>query len=189
MKTELLFGEFPVLKSERICLDKITTTDIDELFEIYDNNNVFKYCGIIPKHNKETVSKMVAHFERDFNKQKVLKWGIFNTETKKLLGIIEIGNYNKKLNLVTIGYFLSEKAWNAGIATESVSMLVRYLFEEIEVNRIQAEVMPKNEYSRIVLLKNNFVSEGILREANFWAGKGIVDLEIFSILKSEFIKR
>ncbi|MBN2619211.1 MAG: hypothetical protein JXR64_12940, partial [Spirochaetales bacterium] len=62
MNTELLFRELSVLKSEKIYLGEITAVDIDELFEIYNNDNVFKYCGIFPKHNKDTVSKMVAHF-------------------------------------------------------------------------------------------------------------------------------
>ena len=186
MNIEKIFGNFPVLESEILFLGKITEKDIEELFEIYDNENVFEYCGIIPKHNKETVRKMIPHFERDFNKETIIKWGVYNKENPKLLGIIEVGSYNKKLNMVTIGYFLAEKNWNKGYATEAIKILVKYLFEIVEVNRIQAEVMPQNESSKKVLIKNGFTSEGIIREGNIWPGKGLVDLEIFSILKREY---
>lgn len=125
---------------------------------------------------------MIQHFERDFNKEKIIKWG--NVKNKKLLGIIKIGSYSKKINMVNIGYFLSESNWNNGIATEAIKIFLKYLFETVDVNRIQAEVMPKNKNSRKALLKNNFINEGIIREANFWPGKGIIDIEIFSILKS-----
>jgi len=74
-----------------------------------------------------------------------------------------------------IGYFLAESNWGRG-ATEAVSLLIRYLFTEADVNRIQAEVMPRNEASKKVLLKNGFIKEGTL-----WSGKGIVDLEIYSM--------
>lgn len=90
------------------------------------------------------------------------------------------------MNTVSIGYFLAEDNWGKGIATESVEMLVKFLFEEVNVNRIQAEVMPANEVSKKVLLKNGFMKEGLLRQAFIWSGKGIIDLEIYGILKGDY---
>jgi ribosomal-protein-alanine N-acetyltransferase len=66
-------------------------------------------------------------------------------------------------------------------------MLVTFLFNKVNVNRIQAEVMPANEASKKVLLKNNFMREGLISQASYWAGKGVVDLEIYSILKEGYI--
>lgn len=96
MGIEQLFGTFPTLESENLILVKIEEKDLEALFEIYDNENVFEYCGIIPKHNKETVRKMIPHFERDFNKETIIKWGIYSKANNTLLGIMEIGSYNKK---------------------------------------------------------------------------------------------
>lgn len=45
--------------------------------------------------------------------------------------------------------------------------------------------MPANEASKKVLLKNGFIKEGLLRQAVLWSGKGVVDLEIYSILKED----
>ncbi|CAG7659144.1 Putative ribosomal N-acetyltransferase YdaF [Paenibacillus allorhizosphaerae] len=95
-------------------------------------------------------------------------------------------DFNQKVNMVTIGYFLAESYWGKGIATKAVNVLVKFLFETVSVNRIQAEVMPLNENSKRVLLKNGFIKEGTIRQANVWAGKGIVDLEIYSILKEDY---
>jgi ribosomal-protein-alanine N-acetyltransferase len=60
------------------------------------------------------------------------------------------------------------------------------LFKEIDVNRIEADVMLENKYSKKALLTNGFIKEGIIRQGNFWPGKGIVDLEKYSILKQEY---
>ena len=94
---------------------------------------------------------------------------------------------NQKVNAVTIGYFLAENHWGKGIATEAVSTLVKFLFEEVDINRIQAEVMPANEISKKVLLKNGFIKEGLLRQAVLWSGKGVIDLEIYSMLKEDYM--
>lgn len=188
MKIEAVFEQFPNLRSEDLILKKIEDHHLDEVFEIYNNDKVFEYCGIIPKHNKETVKNMIGHFERDYNKRSRVKWGIFaNPKPDRLLGIIEAVDFNQKVNAVTIGYFLSESHWGNGLATEAVKILIDFLFMGVNVNRIQAEVMPLNETSKKVVLKNGFIKEGTLRQATLWAGKGIVDLEIYSILKEDYV--
>ncbi|GAA0136928.1 GNAT family N-acetyltransferase [Paenibacillus sp. YSY-4.3] len=189
MNIEAVFEQFPNLKSDGFMLKKIEDDHLDEVFEIYDNDKVFNYCGILPKHNKKTVKNMIGHFERDYNKRSRVKWGIFaNPQPDRLLGIIEAADFNQKVNMVTIGYFLAESHWGKGIASEAVKILLNFLFVEVNVNRVQAEVMPLNENSKKVLLKNGFIKEGMLRQAALWAGKGIVDLEIYSILKEEYVK-
>lgn len=182
---EAIFHEFPVLKSDQLILKKVEEGNLEDIFAIYDNEHVFEYCGIIPKHNKDTVKKMIGHFERDFLKRTRIKWGIFYNE--QLIGIIEAFDFNQKVNMCTIGYFLAEAYWGKGIATEAVRILLAFLFIEGNVNRIQAEVMPQNESSKKVLLKNGLMYEGTIRQGALWSGKGIVDLEIYSLLREEYM--
>lgn len=187
MNLEAVYDQLPVLKSDELVLKKIEDQHVNEVYEIYDNVNVFEYCGIIPKHNKETVKKMIGHFERDYHKRSRVKWGIFaSNEPDRLLGIIEAVDFNLKVNMVTIGYFLAESQWGKGIATKAVGRLLEFLFMKVNVNRIQAEVMPANEHSKKVLLKNGFIHEGTLRQATLWSGKGIVDVEIYGMLRKDY---
>ena len=183
-----LFESFPVINGEKIHLGKIDITHLDDVFSIYSNEIVFKYCGITPRYNKDTVEKMIGHFERDYHKRSKVKWGIFlNQSSNKLVGILEAFDFNQKVNMVTIGYYLEPTYWGQGIASEAVSLLTVHLFEEVHVNRIQAEVMIENEGSKRVLTKNGYIKEGTLRQANVWTGKGIVDLEIYAILKQDYL--
>ncbi|GAA0180997.1 GNAT family N-acetyltransferase [Clostridium sediminicola] len=187
MNIEMIFGEFPVLESEKLILKKIEKEDVQEVFAIYSNEKVFELCGILPKRNIETVGKMIGHFERDFNKKSRIKFGIFlKNESNKLVGIIEPMDFKKKINMVSLGYFLAEEYWGKGIASEAISIMIKFLFERVNINRIQAEVMLANKASKKVLLKNGFTKEGLSRQAAFWPGKGIVDLEIFSILRDDY---
>ena len=190
MKLEMIFHDFPVLQSKNIVLKKIEQQHLQDLYKIYNNKSVFEYCGITPKHNIQTVSKMIGHFERDYHKKSRIKWGIFRrNESDVLTGIIELMDFNQKVNMVTIGYYLAEKYWNKGIAAEAVQMLTSFLFETVLVNRIQAEVMPANEASKRVLTKNGFKKEGLIRQASSWAGKGVIDLEIYGLLQEDSYQR
>lgn len=187
MNIEKVFTEIPLLSSQNIVLKKIEDAHLPEVFAIYDNEKVFEYCGIIPKHNIQTVGKMIDHFDRDYQKKNRVKWGIFQkSHSDKLVGIIEAMDFNQKVNMVTIGYFFAEHYWGKGLATEAVKILVKFLIEEVNINRIQAEVMPLNEASKKVLLKNGFLKEGLLRQATLWSGKGVIDLEIYGLLKEEY---
>jgi ribosomal-protein-alanine N-acetyltransferase len=190
MNLEAVFGEFPVLKSDELTLKKMEERHVDDVFGIYSNDKVFEYCGILPKHNKNTVSSMIGHFARDYHKRTRIKWGIFaNAEPERLLGIMEAVDFNQKVNMVTIGYFLDEVHWGKGIASAAVKLMLHFLFVDVNVNRIQAEVMPGNDSSKKVLVKNGFVREGTLRQASLWPGKGIVDLEVYGILQEDYCAR
>lgn len=187
MNLDAVFGQFPILKSDTLTLKKVEEHHLEEVYDIYSNDTVFEYCGIIPKYNKATVKNMIGHFERDFNKRSRIKWGIFtNVDSERVVGIMEAFDFNQKVNMVTIGYFLAESQWGQGIAAEATRIVVKFLFEDVDVNRIQAEVMPANERSKRVLLKNGFIKEGTLRQASLWSGKGIVDLEIYGLLQEEY---
>lgn len=182
-----IFGPFPILNSDILVLKKVEEEHVDELFDIYSNDVVFQYCGILPRHNKDTVRKMVGHFERDFNKHTRVKWGIFAKDQQdRLIGIIEVFDLNQKVNMATMGYFLAEDYWGKGYATEAVRLVLEFLFLRAGINRVQADVMPQNEVSKKVLMKNGFMKEGTLRQAALWSGKGVVDREVFSILKEEY---
>jgi ribosomal-protein-alanine N-acetyltransferase len=90
-----------------------------------------------------------------------------------------------KVNMASIGYTLNEACWGRGLATQTVAALADYLFGTIQVNRIQAFVMPANVKSANVLLRNGFAQEGTIRQGAFWAGKGVVDLELYARLRGE----
>ncbi len=62
-----------------------------------------------------------------------------------------------------IGYNLLPKYWSKGYATEVTKELVRYLFEELKLERVEALTCDKNIPSQNVLKKSGFIQEGLLR--------------------------
>lgn len=180
------YKQFPQIITDKVILRKIEETDIDGLFEIYSNEKVFTYIPGDVKKNKATVQNMIGHFERDFHKKKEIFLGIFPAEASdEIVGVAEMFDYDDKVNMITIGYRINERYWGEGIATQTVRAMVDYLFNTIGINRIQAFVMPANERSQKVLLGNNFVKEGIMRQSQYWKGRGVVDLVVFSLLRSD----
>jgi [ribosomal protein S5]-alanine N-acetyltransferase len=66
-----------------------------------------------------------------------------------------------------IGYLLLRNKWSKGIMTESVNLIGTSAFEELDIIRITGLVYKPNIASQRVLEKNDFILEGIMRNAVF----------------------
>ncbi|SCN21541.1 putative ribosomal N-acetyltransferase YdaF [Clostridium sp. N3C] len=180
-----LYDQFPYIVTDEITLRKIVDSDLDSLFEIYNNENLFQYTPVKLRKSKVAVAHMIGHFERDFYKRKGIFLGIcLNNEPNHIVGVAEIFDYSADTNMVTIGYRLNESYWSKGIATKTVKAMTEYLFRDIGINRVQAFVMPDNIKSQKVLQRNGFDKEGLIRQGYYWKGQGVVDLIVFSLLRS-----
>lgn len=72
----------------------------------------------------------------------------------------------------SVGYWLAEDAQGRGHATRAVRDAQRLAFGELGLHRLQAEVMPRNERSLVLLERTGFVPYGrapeYLRIAGRW---------------------
>lgn len=181
------YDRFPHITTDEIPLRRIVPSDVDSLFEIYANEKLFVHSPSMLKKNMVTVANMIGHFERDFHKEKAIYLGIvLNDDPDFIVGVAEMYEYDRAVNMITIGYRLNDRFWGKGIATKAVGALTDFLFRDIGINRIQAFVMPENIKSVNVLRRNNYVEEGVIRQGQVWRGRGVVDLALFSMLKSEY---
>ena len=187
-----LWEQFPDIHTEVIIIRKMTEADIDAFMEICGSENVYRYTpNFMFTKNRKTAANNISQLGgRDFEKKRYIIAGVcLSNESDRIIATAEIFGYDKTVNMVEIGYRINETYWHQGIATKIVNALASYLFDEIGINRIQATVMPENIYSAKALLRNGFTKEGLIRQGSFWKGQGLVDLDMYSLLKAEWIER
>lgn len=80
-----------------------------------------------------------------------------------------------------IGYWLGEPFWNKGITTKAVKAVTDYVFANFDVVRISAGIFEWNTASMMVLEKNGYVLDGILKKSIFKDGK-IIDQYLYAKL-------
>jgi ribosomal-protein-alanine N-acetyltransferase len=115
------------------------------------------------------------------------RWIITEVDKDEYIGDIGFNNYSPEHHKAEIGYRLMKEYWNRGIITECIRTLVKYGFEKLNYNRIEALLDTRNRGCRRVLEKNQFVYEGTLRQYEFEHGE-YIDMEIWSLLKNEYVK-
>ena len=72
-----------------------------------------------------------------------------------------------------IGYWLGEKFWGRGIATEALNAMTEWAFRELHLVRLYAKVFARNPASARVLEKAGFAFEGRLLAHYFRDGEFI----------------
>jgi RimJ/RimL family protein N-acetyltransferase len=70
---------------------------------------------------------------------------------------------------------------------EATSAILTYGFTELELHRVEANPLARNESSRSLLLKLGFTYEGNLRERIFFRGH-FEDQHYFGLLRDEWLK-
>jgi len=112
-----------------------------------------------------------------------IRWGIALKGKTEIIGTIGFNNYTKQ-HRANIGYDLQKDYWNNGYISEALKAVINYGFEKLEINRIEAEVMPGNIYSEKALNRLGFKREGLLRDWMLWNGKHY-DMIMYSLLRMQ----
>jgi len=87
--------------------------------------------------------------------------------------------------MVHVGYCIGRNWWNKGYASESLSELIRFFFEEVGVTCVQSHFDPRNPNSGKVMAKCGMKYEGTLRQSDI-NNQGICDATYYSILADEY---
>jgi ribosomal-protein-alanine N-acetyltransferase len=183
-KTELTLDIFPILKTDRLDLVEIKQSHLADLYKLFGDENVTRFYNLLPLTNEQEAQKSIDWFQSRFKDKLGIRWGIAIKGQQNIIGTIGFNNFTKR-HRANIGYDLQKEHWNNGYITEALKTVINFGFDQLEINRIEAEVMQGNIISEKVLDKLNFKNEGILREWMFWNGKHY-DMTMFSLLKADY---
>jgi RimJ/RimL family protein N-acetyltransferase len=86
-----------------------------------------------------------------------------------------------------LGIMIGEKAyWSKGYGSDTVATLVRFAFEEMNLNRVELRVYDFNERAQAAYHKCGFVEEGRMRDAHYAEG-GYGDVVVMALLRDEWM--
>ena len=184
-------GGFPSLSTSRLQLREIVASDAPALLAIHGDVEAMKWFGTDPLTDLEAADKVIAGFANLRQQTSPgVRWGIVHADPARgsaLLGTCGVFRWNRGWRTCLTGYELARHAQGRGYMTEALRAIYAWAFETMGVERIEAQVHPRNTPS-LALLKNlGFVEEGLLREAGLWLGERR-DLVQLGLLKREFVR-
>jgi len=181
-------GEFPQLETNRLILREMTFDDVEFYFHHFNNEKIVKgSCFPGPKSLEAAREELQRYCISPFKENSGIRWGIVRKGYDELMGTCGYYDWNKTARRAEIGYDLDPAYWGKGIMTEVLCAVLKYGFERMKLNRIQAIIDSGNSRSMKLVCRLGFKKEGVLRQRIFFNGQFRDDV-IFSLLKKEWTK-
>ena len=96
-------------------------------------------------------------------------------------------NIDTRKSITEIGYGISPDYWGKGYFKEALTMVLSFLFEELNFYKVWAKTQSNNISSIKALENSGFTNEGIMRDF-YLSNKGErYDAAFLSILKEEYL--
>ncbi|WP_313894119.1 GNAT family N-acetyltransferase [Psychrobacillus sp.] len=154
-----------------VLLREFRAEDVDSIYEITSQPEVYEF---LPdwRSTREQRLNWVTNYEVPDNKEflaalpniggaNYLKLGIILKETGEFIGFCNTG-LKEELSEPNreIAYAISKHYRNRGYTTRAVKGLIKYLFENTDVEQLNAVVLPQNVSSDKVIQKSGFRFNG-----------------------------
>lgn len=176
------------LHTPRLILRPLGENDIPALFRIFSDPEVMRYWSTPPWQNEEEAAKLVARDQLAMPQGDFLRLGLELKASSELIGHCCLFSFSEQSRRCEIGYGMARQHWGKGLMHEALGALVGYAFETLQLNRIEADIDPRNEGSANSLTRLGFVREGYLRER--WIVDGVVsDTALYGLIRRDWLAR
>ena len=159
--------EFPQLETERLVLRDLAESDSSALFQNYSDEDIAKNFLDAPLTDMEQAIRFIEAFRAEFRQGEAITWAVSLKGTNEFIGTC---SYMIEANsCAEIGYDLSKAHWGKGLMTEALRAIVKYGFDELGLQRIDADTLSENSRSVKLLERLGFRLEDVREGSHFFS--------------------
>lgn len=177
------------IETNRLILRKITMDDANDMYNNWaSDEDVAKHLTWTRHKSVDDSKGIISIWEKELEEDNCYRWCIELKETHEAIGTIDVVSLNINLESALIGYCISKRYWNQGITTEALIAVQNFLFQHVQLNRVESHHLTVNPASGKVMKKAGMSFEGIKRQGTKDNKGNFCDLAIYAILKSDWEK-
>ena len=177
----------PELRTPRLLLRKLTMRDAQDIYRYSRDPEVARHVLWDPHTSLGDSRAYLRCMLRRYHAHEPASWGIVLRDTGRVIGTIGFMWVQHENAAAEVGYSLAREYWNQGLMTEALTAVIRYGFDHMGLNRIEAQHETNNPASGAVMRKCRMQKEGTLRSRLYNKGK-YVDVDLYAILKRDYLK-
>ncbi len=175
------------LETERLILRRFMLDDAEPMFCNWASDpEVTKYLTWSTHQNVAISREVIKSWLSGYDSESYYSWAIELKSLQEPIGSIAAVKVEDTTKLVHIGYCIGKSWWHKGYTSEALARLVRFFFEEVGVNRIEARFDPRNTNSGKVMAKAGLKYEGTFRQADHNNQEGFCDASYYAILADDY---
>ena len=175
------YAAFGPIETERLLLRDIRMEDIQEYYErLYGDGDVCRYLLFDPHQDIGESLQSIQEILEKYEEGNFYRWGITEKGDDSLIGVIGLVRIDEQANTCSFAYLLGCDYWNRGYGTEALQAVIRFAFEELEMERIVADHMVANPASVAVMRKAGMTHIGTEQGKDSKHSK-LWDVEVYEI--------
>jgi len=152
------------LRSERLVLEPVARENAKVLWRLMQSAHLREFQDV-PRYTRDEFERRVASRPKRFDVDSVgrFEWLVVLTATKQAVGWVSLRTAERTRGTAEIGYSIVSTFRRNGYATEAAREIVRFAFEESELQRLEACCVPANVTSLRLLANLGFAETAVQR--------------------------
>jgi [ribosomal protein S5]-alanine N-acetyltransferase len=175
----------PTLHTTRLRLRPFDDADANDLFALHSSAYVLRYWDAPPWSERVRAERFITACRQMAEGGTGARLAVDRDCDGAFIGWCSLNRWNPDYRSASLGYCFDDAAWGHGYATEAARALLRWAFDTLDLNRVQAETDTRNVASARVLEKLGFVREGTLREDCVVNGE-VSDSWVYGLIRREW---
>lgn len=162
-----------LLHTQRLLLRNFTASDLEAFLAYRNDPEVAKYQSWSLPYTREKGEDFIREMQ-DMHAPKQGDWlqlALELKETGALIGDVVFGVKQEDIRQCSVGFTIASAHWKRGYATEAMTALLDYLFEDVDMHRLVADCDTENTGSWKTLEKLGFHREAHFVESFLQAGQ------------------
>ena len=179
-----IFAQLPTLRTPRLTLRAARMSDARDMYEYSRDPEVARHVLWEAHTSIHQTRGYLRYILRQYRTGAPSTFVIELTAERKVIGTIGLMWILRENRSAEIGYSLSRQYWNQGLMTEALSALLRFCFDTLRLNRVEAQHETDNPASGAVMRHAGMRHEGLLRQRIYNKGR-YVDVDLYAILRAD----
>jgi ribosomal-protein-alanine N-acetyltransferase len=176
------------LRTDRLLLRPLVAGDAAAIFATYSDPVVVRYWSGAPWTDLARADDYVAGAMRDIADASAMRLGVELAATGEWIGQVSLHHFDAQNRRCELGYALMRHHWGRGYIGEALQALLHFGFDSLDLNRVEADIDPRNDASRKAVERMGFVQEGLLRE-RWLVGGEVCDTALYGLLRRDWLAR
>lgn len=147
---------FPKLVTPRLLLRAPSERDIPAWFARATDVESASLAGDPVPDDISSGERWLARSRRRFADGQAIQWSIDRTKISDAIGTITLSFSATDAKAAALGFVLARAHWGLGLGSEAVREILRYGFEILALEQVEAEAAARNSASLRILVKLGF---------------------------------
>lgn len=144
-----------ILETERCIVREMTVEDVDAFYEIYKEPSITAYMeGLYPEREQET-DYIKSYIKNIYEFYEYGLWTVVEKQSSEIIGRAGI-SWREETETVELGYVIAKPFQRQGYAYEVCNAILKYAYEELEIEQVAAYIKEGNEASEALCRKLKF---------------------------------